>query len=220
MKRTLALLLFATTLSSAPTVKSQAQFTDILREIIVAADVAVQKVQNATLELQNAQKEVENELSKLKLGEIGDWEEQFKDIYTEYFDELKKVKTAISYFHEITGIIDQQSQLVSEYKKAFALIKLDNHFSTAELTYIGNVYSGIISESVKSLDQIIMVLTNFSLQMTDAARLKMIKQASLDIERDTGDLRNFNNQNIQISLQRSRSLQELNAIKSLYGISN
>ncbi|MBS1606026.1 MAG: hypothetical protein JST42_25440, partial [Bacteroidetes bacterium] len=37
-----------------PTVKASAQFTDIIREIIVAADVAVQKVQNATIALQNA----------------------------------------------------------------------------------------------------------------------------------------------------------------------
>lgn len=220
MKKLFHYILLLAALAGAPTLHTQAQITDILREIIVAADVAVQKVQNATLELQNAQKAVENELSKLKLGEIGDWEQQFKDIYTEYFDELKKVKTAISYFHEITGIIAQQSQLVSEYKKAFGLIQQDNHFSAAELTYIANVYSGIISESIKSLDQIILVLTNFSLEMTDAARLKLIKQASFDIERDTGDLRNFNNQNIQISLQRSRSLQELTAVKSLYGITN
>jgi len=204
--------------------RSQAQLIDLIQQALIAAikaaDVAVQQVQNYTLDLQNAQKAIENDLSQLNLGEIGDWEKQTKDIYSEYFDELKKVKTAITYFQEITGIIAQQSQLVAEYKQAFTLIKKDNHFSASEVTYMGNVYSGIIAESVKSLDQIVLVLTNFSLQMTDAARLKIIKQASTDIERDTGDLRNFNNQNAQISLQRSKTLQEINAVKSLYGITN
>ncbi len=224
MKRILGLLLFTGCLSAAPTMRSQAQLIDLIQQALIAAikaaDVAVQQVQNYTLDLQNAQKAIENDLSQLNLGEIGDWEKQTKDIYSEYFDELKKVKTAITYFQEITGIIAQQSQLVAEYKQAFTLIKKDNHFSASEVTYMGNVYSGIIAESVKSLDQIVLVLTNFSLQMTDAARLKIIKQASTDIERDTGDLRNFNNQNAQISLQRSKTLQEINAVKSLYGITN
>jgi hypothetical protein len=202
--------------------KGQAQIIDLIQQAIIAAikaaDVAVQKAQNATIDLQNVQKEVENELSKLNLSQIGNWAQKTKDIYSEYFDELNKVKTAISYFQEVTGIIAQQSQLVSEYKTAFALIQQDKHFSATELTYIYNVYTGIIGQSLKSLDQIVLVLTNFSLQMTDAARLKIIKQASVDIERDTGDLRQFNNQTAQISLQRSKDAQEISTVMSLYGM--
>jgi len=203
-----------------PTIKANAQFTDIIREIIVAADVAVQKVQNATIALQNAQKELENQLSQLKLGEIGDWEEKVKDLYDNYFQELWKVKTAISYFKSITGIVAQQGQLVTEYKQAYALIQKDKNFTPAELAYIYKVYSGIIAESVKSLDEIVTLLTSFSLQMTDAARLKIIQQASADIQRQTSDLRNFNNQAIQISLQRAKTTADLNTVRSLYGLPN
>lgn len=209
-------------LSLLPSMKGQAQIIDLIQQAIIAAikaaDVAVQQAQNATIDLQNVQKEVENELSQLNLSEIGDWAEKTKDIYSEYFTELSQVKTAIAYFQEVTGIIAQQSQLVSEYKTAFALVQQDKHFSASELSYIQNVYSGIINESLKSLDQIVLVLTNFSLQMTDAARLKIIKQASIDIKRDTGDLRQFNNQTAQISLQRSRDSQEIATVMALYGI--
>jgi flagellin-specific chaperone FliS len=224
MKRIVGIVISALLLAAAPTSRSQAQIFDLIQQAIIAAitaaDIVVQKAQSATLDLQNAQKVVENDLSKLNLGQIGDWEQQFKDIYSEYFNELKEVKTAISYFQEVTGIIAQQSQLVSEYKQAYSLVQTDKHFSASELSYIYSVYTGIIGESVKSLDQIILVLTNFSLQMSDEARLKIIKQASADIERDTGDLRNFNNQTAQISLQRSQSQQEINTVMSLYGISH
>ena len=216
-KYIIAPLIILLSLSSA---KASAQFTDILREIIVAADVAVQKVQNATIGLQNAQKELENQLSKLKQGEIGDWEEKIKDIYDNYFQELWKVKTAISYFKAVTGIISQQGNLVNEYKQAYALIRQDKHFSPEELAYIYKVYSGIIAESVKSLDEIVTLLTSFSLQMTDAARLKIIQHASSDIQQQTTDLRNFNNQAIQISLQRAKNESDLNAVRNLYGLSS
>lgn len=224
MKRLLFLLLFVAGLTILPTSKSDAQITEVIQQAIIAAidaaDEVVQKAQNATIDLQNAQKEVENTLSQLNLTQIGDWDQQFKDLYSEYFNELKQVKSAISMFQAITGIIAQQSQLVSEYKTAYALIQQDRNFNATELTYIYNTYSGIIAQSVKSLDQIILVLTNFSLQMTDASRLKIIQQASADISKDTNDLRNFNNQNIQISLQRAQTLQDVNAVKTLYGIAN
>lgn len=224
MNRLCRLLLILIVLAISPTIKSQAQIFDAIQAALIAAikaaDIVVQKAQNATIDLQNAQKAVENELSQLNLGEIGNWEQKTKDLYGEYFDELKKVKTAISYFKEITGIINQQSQLVSEYKQAFNVIQKDNHFTTAEISYIYSVYTGIIAQSLKSLDQIILVLTDFSLQMTDAARLKIIKQSSADIERMTSDLRNFNNKTAQTSLQRSKDQQERQAIMQLYGIVN
>lgn len=220
MKRYIITACCCVTLLLAPRLQASAQFTDILREIIVAADVAVQKVQNATIGLQNVQKEIENELSQLKLGEIGDWEQKIKDLYSEYFQELWQVKDAITYFQEITTIIAQQQRLVSEYKQAYQLIQQDKNFSPVELTYMAKVYGGIINESVKSLDEIVTLLTSFSVQMSDAARLRIIRQASADIERDTDDLRNFNNEAIQTSLRRAKSQADLNTVRQLYGISN
>jgi len=218
MKQTFRIILPILLLIVTPTAKTQAQFTDIIAAAIRAADIAVQKVQNATIGLQNAQKALENELSKLQLGQISDWESKIKDIYSEYFTELWKVKAAISYFKEVTGIIAQQSQLVSEYKRAYNLVRQDAHFTPTELTYIYTTYSAIIEQSAKSLDQIVQVITSFSLQMSDAARLQLIKHASTEIESQTSDLRNFSNQVIQISLQRSKSREEINSVKSLYGL--
>jgi hypothetical protein len=218
MKKFTRILFMALLAAAAPTKRSDAQITEIITAIIKAADIAVQKVQNATLELQNAQRALENQLSALQLGQIGDWEQKIKDIYSEYFTELWKVKAAIAYFKEVTGIIAQQSQLVTEYKQAYHLIQQDKHFTPSELKYIVSVYSGIIDQSAKSLDQIITVLTSFSLQMSDASRLQIIQQASKDIARQTSDLRSFNNQAIQISLQRSKDEQDRNTVKSLYGL--
>lgn len=217
-----ALPLLIILFSIAPTTGTQAQLLDAIQEAIrqalMAADVAVQKVQNATLELQNAQKQIENDLSQTSLGDIGDWEKKQKDLYGDYFNELWQVKTIISYFKQITGIIAQQKQLVTEYKDAYARVQQDMHFTAAELTYMYSVYSGIIAQSVKSVDQILMILTSFSLQMSDAARMKIIAKASTDIEKQTSDLRNFNNQTQLISLQRAKDQKDLNTVRSLYGL--
>lgn len=205
-----------------PTLHSQAQIIDVIQQALIAAikaaDLAVQEAQNATVDLQNAQKELENQLSQLNLKEIGDWEGKFKDIYSNYFTELWKVKTVLADFKQITGIIAQQKELVTEYKQAYARIQKDSHFSPSEVTYAYNVYSGIIGESVKSVGQIINILTDFSYEMSDEARLRLISNASADIQRQTQDLRAFNNQTAQISLQRARDEQDIETIRKLYGI--
>jgi len=220
--RILLPFLFMTVLAVAPTSRTHAQIFDAIEEAIrqalIAADVAVQKTQTAVIEVQNTQKEIENQLSQLNLGQIGDWEGKIKDIYSDYFSELWKVKTIISYFRQITTIIAQQQQLVQQYKQAYAAVQQDKHFTASEVSYIYSVYTGIINESVKSVDQIITVLTSFSLQMSDADRMKLVGKASADIQQQTSDMGRFNSQTMQISLQRAQSETEVNNIMQLYGL--
>ena len=206
----------------APTSHSQAQIIEAVLEAIkaaiVAADIAVQKVQNATIDLQNVQKQVENELSQLKLKDIADWTQKQKDLYQEYFDELKQVKSIITYYKRVSDIIDKQKQLVSEYQQAYALVQQDKHFNASEIKYMYTVYSGIIDESVKSLDQILGIIGAFAVSMSDAERLKIINRSADGIERQISDLRRFTNQNKQLSLQRSKDQEEVNTVRQLYGL--
>lgn len=204
--------------------RGDAQVIEIIKEAIIKAikaiDLQVQRLQNATIELQNIQKQVENTLSKLKLDEIADWTEKQKAIYQEYFDELWKVKSLIAYYSRITEIINKQKQLVTEYKRAFSLVKKDNHFSEEEIDYIYSVYSGIIDKSVSSLDQIFLLVQSFTVQMSDAERLSLLNRSADEIETYIRDLRTFSNQNIQLSLQRAKSIQDINTVKELYGIND
>src|ERR1700754_2017044 len=154
VQRTAIIILLSAGLVAVPTRHCQAQFTDIIKAIIKAADIAVQKAQNATIDLQNIQKKIENELSQLKLKDIADWAQKQKDLYQEYFDELKQVKNSITYYKRVSDIIDKQKQLVSEYQRAYALVQQDKHFNASEIKYMYSVYSGIIDESIKNLDQI------------------------------------------------------------------
>lgn len=208
----------------APTIQSQAQILDAveaaIKAAIMAIDLGVQKAQNATLDLQDAEKEIEDDLSQTQLGQIAGWEQQQKDIYSEYFDELWKVKTVISYFRQITGIISQQAALVTQYKTAYAEVQQDPHFTPQEVSYMYGVYSGIIAQSVKSVNQILLILQPDSLQMSDADRLKIISRASGEISKQTLDLQNFNDHNIKISMQRSSDLNDINAVKALYGVAD
>src|SRR6478736_3622396 len=100
MKRMILMLFLCMGLTIAPTQKSHAIVWVVIRAAIIKAikamDLAVQRLQNKTIWLQNAQKTLENTMSKLQLDQITDWVEKHNEQYGKYFDELKTVKDAIS----------------------------------------------------------------------------------------------------------------------------
>ena len=189
-----------------------------VKKVVKAVDLKIQRMQNETIWLQNAQKVMENQLSKLKLTEISDWTERQKELYSKYYTDLWKVKAAITYYQRIKDITNKQVFLVEQYRKAWSLARQDKNFTAQELEYIFNVYSGILNESVKNLDQILLVVNSFKTQMTDAKRLELINLAADRIDVNYADLKDFNTQNMLLSIQRSRSVKQIQDVQKLYGI--
>lgn len=189
-----------------------------VKKVIKAVDLKVQRLQNETIWLQNAQKVLENQLSKLKLTEIADWTDRQKELYSEYYTSLWKVKSAITYYKRVKELTIKQISIVDEYKWAWGLFQKDKHFNVDELEKMQTVYLGILEESVKNLDQVLLVINSFKTQMSDAARLEIIVGASDRMEENYRDLKQFNSRNIRLSLERANSLDEIAKLKELYGI--
>ncbi|WCT14377.1 conjugal transfer protein TraI [Mucilaginibacter jinjuensis] len=207
-----------------PSQKAKAQFVigEVIKltvtKVIKAIDLKVQRMQNKTIWLQNAQKVIENQMSKTRLTEISGWTEQQKQLYSSYYTELGNIKATISKYQRIKDITLKQAALVSEYKQAWNLFRQDNHFNPQELSYMQQVYTGILDASVKNLDEIMLVVSPAKTQMTDEQRLELINKASDHLDENYNDLHQFNNQGIQLSLQRSKDLSDTQSIKKLYGI--
>lgn len=189
-----------------------------VKKVIKAVDLKIQRLQNETIWLQNAQKVLENQLSKLKLTEIADWTEKQKNLYSQYYDELWKIKSAIAYYKRIKDLTEKQMAIVDEYKWAWNLFKQDKHFNIEELDYMEKVYSGILEESINNLDQILLVISSFKTQMSDAERLIIINKAADQMDANYTSLKKFNSQNISTSIQRANSLDETARLKEIYGI--
>jgi hypothetical protein len=191
-----------------------------VKKVIKAVDLKVQRLQNQTIWLQNAQKVLENQLSKLKLTEIADWTEKQKDLYSEYYTELWQIKSAIAYYKKIKDLTTKQVAIVDEYKWAWNLFQQDKNFKHKELEQMQEVYKGILDESIKNLDQILLVVNSFKTQMSDAERLDIINDAANKMDTNYSDLKQFNTQNSLLSIQRAKSLDEVAKLKEIYGINN
>lgn len=187
-------------------------------KVIKAFDLMIQRLQNESLALQNAQKAIENTLSKLKLAEIAAWTEKHRQLYKKIYDELWQVRSTIATYQRVSTIIKRQKQIVGQYSFTWQMVRQDGHFTQSEIDYIYRVYTGILNESIANLDQILLVINAFKTQMSDARRLEIINEAGDRIDDNYYDLQAFNSENIQLSLSRSKDDSEIEAVKKLYGI--
>jgi len=188
------------------------------KKVIKAMDLAIQRLQNQTIALQNAQKAIENTMSKLKLNEISGWVEAQRKQYEQYYNELWKVRSAIAYYRRIKEIVSRQVDLVGEYRRAFALFKKDKHFTPQEIAFMGAVYDGILDESLKNIDELFLVVNSFTTEMSDAGRLELIARAANKVDDNFMDLKSFNNSNALLSVQRARDETEIRQLKTLYDL--
>jgi len=190
----------------------------VIKKVINAIDLAVQQVQNKTIVLQNAQKELENVMSKLQLDDISNWVEKQRKLYEDYYNELWQVKQVITDYDKVRDIVRLQSKIVSEYTRAYSLFKQDKHFTVGELDQMFRVYTGILSESLKNVDQVLLVVNSLVTQMDDAGRMEIINKAASGVQKNYSDLQGFNHENVQLSLERGSDANDIETIKKLYGI--
>lgn len=190
----------------------------VVKKVIKAIDLKVQRMQNQTIWLQNAQKTIENELSQFRLNEISGWSEKQRSLYDEYYRQLWKVKSTIAYYQRIKDLTLKQVAMVGEYQRAWKLFRSDKHFRPEEINEMQRVYLGILDASAKNLEQIMLVVNPGKTQMTDQQRLDAINLAGDRLDESFGDLKQYNNQNMILSLHRGKDLNDIQTIKNYYGI--
>jgi hypothetical protein len=192
--------------------------TAAIKKVITALDIKVQQLQNKTLALQNAEQNLENTLSLNKLNDISGWLGKERSLYQGYYTELSTVREVISGYQEVKKVMSQQKQLLAEYQQAYTLSGRDKHFSAQELSYMGNIYNGILQESLRNLDEVMLAVSTYSTQMDDAERLTQIHRAAAGMQTNLDHLRQFNQQNAALSLSRSKDQQERLQVRQLYGL--
>ncbi|UCS92416.1 conjugal transfer protein TraI [Echinicola marina] len=187
-----------------------------VKKAIVAIDLKIQRLQNNTIWLQNAQKVLENTLNKLKLEEIAEWGERQKELYGDYYEGLWKVKSVLTQYQKVRDIAKMQGRLVSEYQKAWHVIVGSGHFSSEELRWMEKVYLGIMDHSVQNLEAVTGVINAFNLKMSDGERLEIINRVERKVRFNLNDLMRFNERNLLINRQRAYAKGEIKTLKDIH----
>lgn len=139
-------------------------------------------------------------------------------LHRNFLDGLLQVSPGVRKYKRIADIISYQLRIVKEYKTAFSQFKQDKQFTTDEIEYLGNVYSNLFNESLKSLDELSMVITAGKLRMSDDERLQAIDRIYSNILDQFSFLKEFNNSTAILAVQREKDMMDIEISRKIYSI--
>jgi hypothetical protein len=142
------------------------------------------------------------------------------NLHSVYLNGLMAVSPGVRNYGRVAEIVTIQVSLISEYKRNYQQFRQSGSFSVSELSYMSNVYSRLIAESLDNIEELTNVITVSKLRMSDADRIKAIDRIYGTSSDKLAFLRSFNNQGILLSLQRSKAATDTRTLKQLYGINN
>jgi len=107
---------------------------------------------------------------------------------------------------------------VKQYKIAFNAFRSSNLFSIEEMEYMSAVYGRLTKESLKNLEELMLIVTASKLRMSDDERLNGIDRIYANMEDAWLFLCDFNNRAKMLGLQRAKANNDVETVKILYGI--
>jgi hypothetical protein len=190
------------------------------------ASAQVQEMQQLLLDIEKLT-QMKSILSDMKTGyqiyeqgygSISSLSKRNFNLHQTYLNGLLAISPAVKNYARIADILTMQASLISEYKRKQALFRKSGSFSISELTYISDVYTRLVSQTLNDAGELADVLMAGKLRMSDAERIKAIDRIYMGSSERLQFLRSFNNQGVAISLQRVKEAGDTQTLNRLYGI--
>jgi hypothetical protein len=135
-----------------------------------------------------------------------------------FLDGLYAVNPSVRNYKRIPLIINYQLVLMKEYKRAYSRFKDDPNLTASELRYLEGVYSFLVKQSLRNIEELTMIITASKLRMSDDERMQAIDRIYVDMESKLSFLRYFNNSTKLLAIQRAKEKGETTAIQKLYEV--
>jgi len=140
------------------------------------------------------------------------------NLHQTYLNGLLAISPAVKNYARIADILTMQANLISEYKRQQALFRQSGSFSVGELSYMSDVYTRLVTQTLNDAGELADVLMAGKLRMSDAERIKAIDRIYAGCSERLQFLRSFNTQGVAISLQRVKEISDTQTLNRLYGI--
>ena len=131
---------------------------------------------------------------------------------------MLKVSPVVKKYKRISDIINYQVRIVKDYRAAFQQFKEEKQFTAQEIEYLAKVYGNLFDETLKSIEELFMVITSGELRMSDDERLQAIDRIYESVVEQFTFLKEFNNNTALLSLQRKAEHTEIKMSRILSGI--
>jgi hypothetical protein len=146
------------------------------------SDIQAMLKQIAKLEIYIIDLEKGYKIAQEGLTTIGEIKKGEFNLHSIFFSSLESVNPSVAKYSKIAVIISDQLSIISTFKSLIQHLNNSGRITNAELQYVQAVYSNMSDECTKTLNALIEVTTDGTLEMTDDERIKRIDGIYEDME--------------------------------------
>ena len=151
---------------------------------------------------------------------VKDMSEGNFSLHKTFLDALLQVSPVVRNYKRVGDIIKDQILLVKESKTAFNRFSKSQSFTKAELNYLERVYSNLLGQSLRNLDELVTIMSADKLRMSDDERLQAIDEIYQDMQDKLLFVRNFNAESNILALQRAKESNDVQVGQRFYELKN
>ena len=142
------------------------------------------------------------------------------NLHEAFLDALWVLSPAVRGDPRLEEIINTEYRIVAAYRAATGRLGTQPVWTTQELGYITGTFSSLLQRSLQVVEELTMITTDNELRMSDAQRFAALGRIDTEIKSELGFLERFD---AELSIEASRRGQEsndINTLKSIYGLPN
>ena len=159
-------------------------------------------------------------IAKEGLNTIGGFTKGEFNLHTDYLNSLKSVNPEVRRYVKVAEIIALQVKIIQNYNRTYRQLNSSDAFSEDELAYIGRVYSRLLDDCDKTLDELITITTDGKLEMKDDERIERIDKLYLDMQDKFTFSQSFSNDAKSLAASRLNDKSDVQTSRVLQGIKN
>lgn len=149
-------------------------------------------------------------IAKEGLTAIGGFTKEEFDLHSNFIQSLKTVNPRIKHYAKVAAIVALQVKIVQDYDHIYRQLRGSPAYSVGERAYIRSVFGRLLDDCAQTLDELMAVTTDATLEMKDDERLKRIDQLFHGMQDKYAFSQSFSN---DVRLLATSRVQEQAAIK-------
>lgn len=159
-------------------------------------------------------------IAKEGLTTIGGFTRGEWDLHTGYIRSLKTVNPEIRRYARVADVMRFQLKILQDKNRTLRQLISSGAFSNDELAYIGRVFSRLLDDCNRTLDELIVITADGKLEMKDDERMKRIDELYWDMQDKFTFLQSFSNDAQTLAASRLKEKSDTQTSRVLHGIKN
>lgn len=142
------------------------------------------------------------------------------NLHEAYLDALWIVSPAVRNDPRLKEIINNEYRMVGVYQAATGRMSGQSVWTAKELNLITGTFSTMLRRSLQVVEELTMISTDNELRMNDAQRLQALGRIDQEIKEELGLMERLDQELAIEAARRGQESNDINTLKSIYGLPN